>query len=133
MCLLLFVWALSSLKNVLQRPPQTPSQQGFSKEWSGTGSQFFLSKTLRITPARRQKDNKKEPRAIRNELLWTLKFYSVLALNAALKGTKLGAELGWFWVGQAQSQLLNHGRDFLGEVLLLLLDALALLKADGIH
>ncbi len=81
-----------------QRPSQTPSQQGLSKEWSGTGSQFFLSKTLRITPARRQKDNKKEPRAIRNELLWTLKFYSVLALN----GTKLGAELGWFWVGQAQ-------------------------------
>ena len=107
MCLLLFVWALSSLKNVLQRTlPNslpTPSQQGLSKEWSGTGSQFFLSKTLRITPARRQKDNKKEPRAIRNELLWTLKFYSVLALNAALKGTKLGAELGWFWVGQAQN------------------------------
>ena len=116
-------------------PPQTPSQQGFSKEWSGTAencllqqefvkdsevsveqymnnvaksagvkvrlvdavrfekgegieNQFFLSKTLRITPARRQKDNKKEPRAIRNELLWTLKFYSVLALNAALKGTR---------------------------------------------
>ena len=106
MCLLLFVWALSSLKNVLQRTlPNslpTPSQQGLSKEWSGTGSQFFLSKTIRITPARRQKSNKKEPRAIRNELLWTLKFYSVLALNAARKGTKLGAELGWFWVGQAQ-------------------------------
>ena len=107
MCLLLFVWALSSLKNVLQRPPKTPSQQGLSKEWSGTGSQFFLSKTLRITPARRQKDNKKEPRAIRNELLWTLLFYSVFALNAALKGTKLGAELGWFWVGQAQKVLAS--------------------------
>ena len=85
----------------------TPSQQGLSKEWSGTGSQFFLSKTLRITPARRQKDNKKEPRAIRNELLWTLLFYSVFALNAALKGTKLGAELGWFWVGQAQKVLAS--------------------------
>ena len=104
MLLCFFVWPFCATYFVLQRTlPNslpTPSQQGLSKEWSGTGSQFFLSKTLRITPARRQKDNKKEPRAIRNELLWTLLFYSVLALNAALKGTKLGAELGWFWVEQ---------------------------------
>lgn len=111
MCPLLFVWALSSLKNVLQRTlPNllpTPSQQSLSSDEEGTGSQFFLSKTLRITPVRRQKDNKKEPRTIRNELLWTLLFYSVFALNAALKGTKLGAELGWFWVGQAQKVLAS--------------------------
>ena len=44
-------------------------------------AQLFLSKTLRITPVRRQKDNKKEPRTIRNELLWTLLFYSVFALK----------------------------------------------------
>lgn len=42
------------------------------------------------------KGQQKKPRAIRNELLWTLLFYSVLALNAALKGTKLV----WFWVGK---------------------------------
>ena len=136
MCPLLFVWALSSLKNVLQRTlPNllpTPSQQSLSSDEEGTGSQFFLSKTLRITPVRRQKDNKKEPRTIRNELLWTLLFYSVFALNAALKGTKLGAELGWFWVGQAQNSLLCQLSDLLSEVLLFLLDALALLEAHGI-
>lgn len=93
-------WPRRTLPSLLP----TPSQQDLSSGGEGTGSQFILLKTLRITPARRKKDNKKEPRAIRNELLWTLNLYSVLDLNSALTGTKLGAELGWFWVGQAHRE-----------------------------
>jgi hypothetical protein len=100
MCLLLFVLPLSSLKNVLQRTLPTPSQQGLSSDEEGTGSQFFSQKPSELPKPAAKRTTKKEPRAIRNELLWTLKFYSVLALNAALKETILGAELGWFWVGQ---------------------------------
>lgn len=68
--------------------PETPCALHFSF------GHFLRSKALKIAPARRQKNNKKEPGAIRNELLWTLLFYSVPALNAARKGTNLGAELG---------------------------------------
>ena len=93
-------WPRRTLPSLLP----TPSQQDLSSGGEGTGSQYILLKILRITPARRKKDNKKEPRAIRNELLWTLNLYSVLDLNSALTGTKLGAELGWFWVGQAHRE-----------------------------
>ena len=83
---------------------QSPSQEGSSKGEAGTGSQSFLSKTSQIAPARRQNANKKRAWGDSNESLWTLNFYSETYLNAAPQGTKLGAELGQFWVGQRQRE-----------------------------
>ena len=103
---------------------QTPSQGGLSKRWDRYRLSFPLaavfskpsqkitqnrrnfsktaSKRLSNHPACHQKGNKKRAPGDSNESLGTLKFYSKTAINAAPQGTKLGAKLGWFWVGEGQ-------------------------------
>lgn len=82
-----------SPKRACPRVRQAPAPNLFSQKGS---------ETLSTAAKNPQKSNKKRAQGDSNESLWTLKFYSETYLNAALKGTKLGAELGRFWVGRGQ-------------------------------
>ncbi len=84
-----------------QRPSQNPLKKSLKIHRI---SQKWAQKDLLNHPARRQKGNKKRVPGDSNESLGTLRFYSCGHLNAALKGTKLGAELGRFWVGEGQGE-----------------------------
>ena len=108
-----FVWLVLSSGSSLPISLPTLSQEGSSKGEAGADSQFFSQKgseTLSTAAKNPQKSNKKRAQGDSNESLWTLKFYSETYLNDALKGTKLGAELGRFWVGRGQEMLSSFSK-----------------------
>ena len=103
-----FVWPFCAAYFVLRllapnRPPNPLPRglvQGIRHRLALNFFSQKSSETLSTTAKSLQNSSKKRAQGDSNESLWTLKFYSETYLKRCPERTKLGAELGRFWVGQ---------------------------------